>query len=275
MSIHSILVHLADDAGEAARVRVALSLARRWKARVEGVYTTPSLDLPAVSAGRAASAAFRGALAEALRARVEASERRFREACIGSTVSVAWRNEVGDAGESLAARMLYADLGIVGQTPPQNVEQAVLDHPPENLAMRSAAPVMLVPEGATPGDVGRTVLVAWKPRREAGRAVRDALPFLSAAGRVVVLTVDADRDGPAAAGDLIGWLKSHGISAEHRHDRTADAGAGAHILEHAGAVAADLVVMGLYGHSRLREIVFGGASRYVLRHARMPVLLSH
>jgi nucleotide-binding universal stress UspA family protein len=252
MSIHSILVHLADDAGEAARVRVALSLARRWKARVEGVYTTPSLDLPAVSAGRAASAAFRGALAEALKERVEASERRFREACIGSTVSVAWRNEVGDAGESLTARMLYADLGIVGH-----------------------APVMLVPEGATPGDVGRTVLVAWKPRREAGRAVRDALPFLSAAGRVVVLTVDADRDGPAAAGDLLGWLASHGIAAEHRHDRTADAGAGAHILEHAGAVAADLVVMGLYGHSRLREMVFGGASRYVLRHARIPVLLSH
>lgn len=275
MTIASILVHLADDDAEAARVRVALALARRWNATLEGVHTSPTLEIPAAVAGRAASASFLGAFAEAAAERARASEQRFREACAGSTVAVTWRSEVGDAGESLARRMLCADLGIVGQTPPSNLEEALVSYPPDHLAMMVPAPVLLVPGAWPPGDIGGTVLVAWKPRREAGRAVRDALPLLAKAARIVVLTIDADSDGKAQAGDLVAWLARHGVRAEHRHDHAADHAAGERILDQAQAVGADLIVMGMYSHSRLREIVFGGASRHILRHARLPVLLSH
>lgn len=274
MSIVSILVHLADDAAEAARVRASLALASRLGATVEGVFVTPSLDMPLGYVGRAAAGGYLGALADAYADRAASSEKRFKERTAG--VPARWRKESGDAGECLGKRLYYADLAIVGRTPAQNLEEAVVAYPPDHLAMIAVAPVILVPPDFHGAEIGRTVMIAWKPTREASRAVRLAMPILCRAERVVILTIDNAEDPPSANDELAAWLKQHGVpKVEQRHDREEDRVAGERILDNARTVGADLVVMGAFGHSRLSELVFGGATRYMLDRATVPVLMAH
>ncbi len=275
MSIASVLVHLADDPAEAQRVRVALALAKAHGATVEGVFITPSLkDLPLGYVGRAAAGGYIGALADAYADRAKSSEKRFKELSAGAQAS--WRKEEGDPGECLGKRLYYADLAIVGRTPAQNIEEAVVAYPPDHLAMIAVAPVVLVPPEFQATEIGKTAMIAWKPTREASRAVRLAMPILRKADRVVVLTIDNAEDPPSANDDLAAWLRQHGVAkVEQRHDRDEDRVAGERIVDNAASVGADLIVMGAFGHSRLREFVFGGATRYVLDNAKLPVLLAH
>lgn len=275
MAIASILVHLADDPAEAQRVRVALALAKAHGATVEGVFITPSLnDLPLGYVGRAAAGGYMGALADAYADRARSSEQRFKELAAGT--QAVWRKEEGDPGECLGKRLYYADLAVVGRTPAQNFEEAVIAYPPDHLAMIAVAPVILVPPEFQVTEIGKAVMIAWKPTREASRAVRLAMPILRKADRVVVLTIDNAEDPPSANDDLAAWLRQHGVAkVEQRHDRDEDRVAGERIVDNAASVGADLIVMGAFGHSRLREFVFGGATRYVLDNAKLPVLLAH
>lgn len=275
MSFASVLVHLADDPAEAQRVRVALALAKTHDASVEGLFVTPSLkDMPLGFAGRAAAGGYLGALADAYADRATSSEKRFKELTAGTTA--VWRKDSGDPGECLAKRLFYADVAIVGRTPAQNIEEAVVAYPPDHLAMIAVAPVILIPAEYAATEIGKTVLIAWKPTREASRAVRLAMPILRKAGHVVVLTIDNAGDPPDAGDALATWLKQHGVAkVDQRHDREEDRVAGERILDNAATVGADLIVMGAFGHSRLSELVFGGATRYVLDRAAVPVLMAH
>ena len=133
----------------------------------------------------------------------------------------------------------------------------------------AGVPVLALPAGVS-GEVGRTVMVAWNGSCEATRAAPEALPLLRASRRVVLCCVGGEAAAslePAAA-----RLTRHGVAVEpHRVDES-DGDAGAVLLTQAGSQAADLLVMGAYGHTRLREMVFGGATRHVLREATLPVL---
>lgn len=274
MAIASVLVHLADDPAEAQRVRIALALAKAHDASVEGVFITPSLDMPLGYVGRAAAGGYLGALADAYADRAKSSEQRFKELTAGARA--AWRKESGDPGECLGKRLYYADLAVVGRTPAQNLEEAIIAYPPDHLAMIAVAPVVLVPPDFPGAEIGKTVMIAWKPTREASRAVRLAMPILCRAQRVVILTIDNAEDPAGANDELAAWLAQHGVAkVEQRHDRDEDRVAGERILDNAAAVDADLIVMGAFGQSRLREFVFGGATRYVLDNAKLPVLLAH
>jgi nucleotide-binding universal stress UspA family protein len=118
--------------------------------------------------------------------------------------------------------------------------------------------------------------VAWNGSREAARAVADALPLLAAAERVSILMVRPEPDGMGAppGADVTHHLGRHGVKVEPV--RIDDAGdVGALLLARCAAAGADVLVMGAYGHSRLRELVLGGATRTVLHETTLPVLLSH
>jgi nucleotide-binding universal stress UspA family protein len=115
------------------------------------------------------------------------------------------------------------------------------------------------------------VLVAWNGSREAARAAHDALPFLTRGAGLVVLCAVGER---AAAGldDAAAMLARHGVPVRAERVGGPDANAGEILLARAAAHGADLLVMGAYGHGRLRELVFGGANRDALRAAKLPVL---
>ena len=119
------------------------------------------------------------------------------------------------------------------------------------------------------------VLVAWTQTREASRAVADSLPILEKADEVTVVTVHAPKMGGFATSEFLTYLSRHGVRAQGHHEVAPDAHVGDALVEAADMCGADLVVMGACGHSRLREVAFGGATHHVLDHTTVPVLMAH
>jgi nucleotide-binding universal stress UspA family protein len=123
------------------------------------------------------------------------------------------------------------------------------------------------------------VLVAWNARREAVRAVNDALRILQTADRVVVLAVNPtygeSGEGDIPSADICLHLARHGVKAEAETAVAQDIDVTSLLLSHTADIGADMMVMGAYGHSRLREMVLGGVSREMLQTMTVPVLMSH
>lgn len=149
---------------------------------------------------------------------------------------------------------------------------------PEAVALTTGRPVLVLPFiGAKPP--GKVVLLCWNASREAARAAADALPFLKAAQKVIVLVVNpttsAEGHGAEPGADVAAWLARHGVQITVQRDVAPDADVGGVILSRAADQGADLIVMGIYGHSRMREMVLGGASRTLLASMTVPVFMSH
>ena len=117
--------------------------------------------------------------------------------------------------------------------------------------------------------------MAWNANREAARAVHDAMPLLTHAESVVVLSVDPQDERHFAGADIATHLARHGVNVEARRSVAPNIPIGDELLNMASDLGSDLMVMGAYGHSRLREAVFGGVTRHLLRHMTIPVLMSH
>ena len=265
MAYRTILVELADDRGLAPRLQVAQTLAGRFGAALIGLHAMPPPFIPG-SYGEAA--AYLGPdLIEAQRAANQETRERvqavFRNLCGEGAI---WREAEGDRGALLAEAAHTADLVLASRAGAGGSEAPdVLDQ----LVTAAGVPVLALPPGVS-GDLGRSVLVAWNGSREATRAAHDALPLLREAKRVILCAV-----GAAAAqslGAAAAMLQRHGLAVHAQQVDEPDGAAGAVLLAQAAAQAADLVVMGAYGHTRLRELMLGGATRHVLREATLPVL---
>jgi len=122
-------------------------------------------------------------------------------------------------------------------------------------------------------------MLCWNASRESARAAAEALPFLVPADKVVVLVVDAKQSvsghGAEPGADVASWLVRHGVKVTVQRDVAADADVGSVILSRAADHAIDLIVMGVYGPSRLREVILGGVSRALLSRMTVPVLMAH
>jgi nucleotide-binding universal stress UspA family protein len=132
---------------------------------------------------------------------------------------------------------------------------------------------MAIPEAGKFENIGKTILLAWTPKRECARAVRDAMPLLQQADRVVVFRGNAEDDGRDV--EIGAHLARHGVKAEIKHVVAKEVSVGDAVLNTVTDEGCDLVVMGAYGHSRVRELAFGGVTRDVLEHMTVPPLLSH
>jgi nucleotide-binding universal stress UspA family protein len=170
------------------------------------------------------------------------------------------------------------DLIVASQAEPKWAGTAHLDIA-DRLAVGSGRPVLIVPNAGEPRSLFGKVLVAWNGRREAARAAFDALPLLRRAREVKVAWVNPQSEGDVAgdvpAADICTALARHGVKCEATEAVRPHANVGQTLLLQAQDQGADLLVMGCYGHSRLREFVLGGASEHVLRHMTIPVLMSH
>lgn len=162
------------------------------------------------------------------------------------------------------------DLVVLGQYDPSDPAGAGV--PPdfvESVAVDSGRPVLVLPWAGEFRDVGRRVLVAWKPTREAALALSAALPLLQGNAEVQVVGYGCD---PA---ELRPLLLRHGIEASFFNEGPDDSHVGEGLLSLTADFGADLLVMGCYGHARRRELVLGGASRTVLQAMMLPVLMAH
>jgi len=179
---------------------------------------------------------------------------------------------VGDQFSHLARRF---DLAIVGQAEPER--SAVEEVISEATLFESGRPVIMVPYiQKDPLKLDR-VMVCWDGSRAATRAIADAMPLLKKAGQVEIVIVSNEhgkRDEIEGA-DMAQHLARHGLKVEVKRTVLGDINVADVILSHAADAGADFIVMGGYGHSRLREFVLGGVTRSIFRSMTAPVLMSH
>lgn len=279
MGLKQILVQAGVDRGADQRAQIAADLAARIDGEISGVFLSPAA--PATYLGASLEAAPPPSvlrdLAEAhsrtLANNAKSARASLERAAAGKTV--AWREVDGGAPEDLIEAARSADL-LIMPGPPENTRDGVFA-PADTVALGAGGPVIAVPDTSSTVSVGRKVLVAWNGSRESARAVRDALPLLTQADQVAGLIVDhpaAARDGEQV---LETFLRRHGCRSV-QVQRLPEGGRSPTevILQHAAhVVQADLIVMGLYGHSRLREFILGGVSRSMLDDSPIPLLLSH
>jgi nucleotide-binding universal stress UspA family protein len=209
--------------------------------------------------------------------RAEQLEATFRERLRFSQLLGEWRVVSGKLSETVVRQARQTDLVILGQVNP--------NHPPppegrqlvEDVLMTSGRPILVIPYIGRFKTVGSRILVGWNNSREAARAVNDALPLLARAAFVTILEASPRKSATddVASADITRHLSRHGISAETTRTVLAGTSAPDLLLNYAADISADLLVVGGYGHSRLRERVLGGVTRELLRHMTLPVLMSH
>jgi len=288
MAFKEIIVYLDDHRGSQTRLKLALSLARRDKAHLVGLYGLhlPNMSLPHLGTG--VYVEDNAARADLDRERDNAfitatqMEQTFRGEAKFAGLAVDWElcpERAMDVAAHITERVRYADLAVLGQTDPDHLFFDKLAKLPETVMMGSGRPVLIVPYVGDAATVGRNVLVAWSGTREGARAVGDAIPLLQSAEGVTVLSIGPTRaleghDEPMAA-NLTRHLARHGIRAEVSHFVAKDIEIGELILSQAASLGCDLIVMGGYGHSRARELILGGVTRTVLQSMTVPVLMSH
>ena len=259
------MLTLQDEATAAADIGFAKVLADGFDARLLGGYVRPS---PTMGVGYGEAPFADARFVETQQEEAGQAEARLRqtwiEAC-GPGTEDAFLSAEGEAAAGLARG---ADLCLVARD--AGPDRAGID---DDLIVASAGPVLLLPTGDRGPVTFATVAIGWDGSRPAARALKDALPFLRAAGKVLLVTLgDAAGTGLEAARDR---LATHGVAVEVLNE--ADAGgrsSGEALLAIAGQNGADLLVMGAYGHTRLREMLLGGATRHVLRQATIPILFS-
>ncbi len=281
----SILVHLDASPRSAARLAIAHRLAREQGARLTAVYAVLPMLLSTPWATVDGMAAAMPMLEEIDRDQRAAARTIFEAEAAGGDIEWA---EAGVDGlhAALLDRALYADLLVLGQTDPGDTRAGAL--PPDmvpTLIVDSGKPALIVPyagafsgasSGDFPGAAEGVVLLAWKPSRESARAVDAALPWLQTAAEVHIAgPLEPDGEGRRPIAQLEVWLRLRGVTAPVQVHAIGRDGVGDELLSLAADVAANLLVMGCYGHSRAREFVLGGASQTVLRSMTLPVLMAH
>lgn len=270
MSIASIMV--AVDTGESAarRVRVAADLARRFEASLTGVAARKLPNLGPAADIVAAQASYddeRVKLADEL-----ARARDVFQAAAGTDIRAGWRQAEDGAEAFLVRQARGTDVIVVGRDAQRAGHDAMVPDP-GTVLMESGRPVLVVPPGVERLGAAR-IVIAWKDAPEARRAVSAALPFVGRADKVLVAAAGSEARFEGAE-EVSDFLCRHGA---HVTTNLLDAPAGEiadAILRFAKREDADLIVMGGYGHSRLRELLFGGVTRDMLRTSPLCCLMSH
>jgi nucleotide-binding universal stress UspA family protein len=277
-SLKQLLVHIDASPHTAARLAVARNIALAQGAALNALYAvTPSLV--AVPFAPEAGAEIAATLSEIDDEHRAAARRKFDQACTGADLRAAWAEAVDiPVVTAFAQQALYADLLVLGQhDPTEGAWSGVPFDFVETVLATSGKAALVLPYEDALDKVGNNIVIAWKPTREAARAVAAAVPLLQRARKVQVLawpTEDARVGG--ASLDLAGYLRQRGIEAVwHREGGEEPEFLGELLLSRAFDLQADLLVMGCYGHSRAREWVLGGTSRTVLRSMTLPVLMAH
>jgi nucleotide-binding universal stress UspA family protein len=269
--IKCVVVHLADDPRHRQRLEVAVEIARRFDAHLNVVYATEPVHYPAGAIGRAVSLEYLDEQTERANVRAAEIKREVEEVCAAHLSSWEWHLGQGDVDEIVSRYAHLSDLVIVEQVSDDYPTDRISLHMSDQLMIAAGSAMLIVPHVWVSGAIGTRILIAWKNNGETIAAVRGALSFLCEAKEVFILPAkDPEQDTPGE--DLARYLSYHGVSAQVLGSSGTD---GDDILDIAADNDCDLIVMGAYAHSRLREIIFGGATQHVMRQTTIPVLMRH
>ena len=280
MALKNLLVHLDDSKACESRIAVALALAEAHDAHLTGLALAVEASLPSYIGGQLPPEILE-MQRERARELGQAAVARFTKAVKASGRPTDCRMVDSldvDASRVIALHARYSDLAILGQAEPDDSASG-MRRTLEEVVLSCGRPVLIIPYIGAGPNLGKRVVVAWDAGREAARAVNDALPILERAKEVTVLTINP-KSGPNGHGeepgtDLALHLARHGVKVEVQQSRGEEIGVGDALLSRVADRGGDLLVMGAYGHSRLREVVLGGATRSILEQMTIPVLMSH
>ncbi len=277
MAIKDLAVAFNASENSKAAVRLAVQMCRKYEATLTGIYThlpvkfesqvelwiseetRQSLQKADADATTAIGDAFRAAVKE-----------------IGFDGPIEWISPIGQPNDLLAKSARYHDLLLIGQysNPDRNQRRVRA----EELVMNSGKPIIVVPVDYQVRPFTGHAVVAWDGSRPAARALSDAMQILETKERLDVVTVGAVGASAAKSAfgqDIVTYLSRHGIDAKQTNLSANREGVGATILDYCSKTDPDILVMGAYGHARLREELFGGVTRHILENANVPVLMAH
>ncbi|MBU6474457.1 MAG: universal stress protein [Alphaproteobacteria bacterium] len=277
MDPKTILVPFSGSSEDQSVLRYAFSLAEAHDAAVEALHVLPDPERADMSYAYGDVMFYPETAADEMReanaARRRAAEEKFSVIARGIRAQKAlFHAVIGDVGETIAARGRVSDLIVMGKggndAPDMPVDAAIFG---------SGRPVLLLPPESHDGKFGDSVLVAWNGSKEAAQAVAFAMPYMRRK-RVWVLTEREEEAGefPLSLEDLTRYLQQHGIKAEKAPMNIRNGvPLPESILDAARTLRVGMIVMGAWGHSRLREYILGGVTRFMLESADVPLFLMH
>jgi nucleotide-binding universal stress UspA family protein len=275
MTYATVMVSLALDQANEARLEAAGQIAERFDAGIVGIAAAQfSPPLYFLSGERAQNLIDQGEAS--IKRRMSELEVQFREATKNRAKHVEWRSAMDFPARYIVQEARCADIVVSGGQG-RNFSDPFALASPKDLVMQAGRPLFIAPDNVSGLDL-RSVVVAWKDTLEARRAIADSLPMLRKAKEITVAEiVEAGDSRPAAASrvrDVVAWLSRHGVSAsELVPERSGDVIAQLDGI--AADVGADVVVAGAYGHSRFRELILGGMTEHLITQSKRCVLLSH
>ena len=279
MSYKTVLVHVDETSRSNFRVKIAAEIAMLDRAHLIGTAVTGVSRFIYQDGNISANDPNLTIHLNYLRERAEKATANFNQTVseLGlSSYESAIVNDEAGGGIGLQAR--YSDLVVIGQTNRDEPIPSVLPDFPEYIVMNSGRPVLIIPYTGDFTTVAKRPLISWDASRESTRAVTDAIPLLKRAELVQVAIFNSkaqpDAHGEQPGADIALFLARHGVKVEVSvHKTSTDIGNALLSLSH--DLDSDLIVMGGYGHSRLREMIMGGVTRTVLESMTIPVLMSH
>lgn len=283
--MRTILAHLEISPVIDSVLATALLTARRFGSYIEGLHVRPGQPdviaagadgfvaaAPDLVAGFEREAKERADKARALFDAFMEREGIARPVSGAPGLSADWRIETGSGHAVLGAAGRVFDLIVVGRPLPDSVSPSMAAL--EAALFESGRPLMIAPP-KPPASIGANVVIAWNCSTETARTVAFAMPFIQQAERItVVSSLKGNVAGPSAA-ELARNLKRHGLDVEWRDLPADERSAGQAMLDEAGRLGADLVVKGAYTQSRLRQMIFGGATSHFLAAAKLPVIMAN
>lgn len=275
MTYATVMVSLALDRSNDACLEIAGQLAKRLNASVIGIAAGEFSPPPYFTEGEQAQRVIdQGRLV--VKNRIGEAEAQFCAAMQDRATTVEWRCAEDFPTRFIIQQARATDILVVGANSGDAPADPFMQASPSDLLMQAGRPLLVVPDGADWLNL-RSVLIAWKDTPECRRAIADALPILREAKNVIVAEIiedEADRSAALSAGkDVVAWLLRHGVVASHRVP--GECGNAAEQLDGiASEFGAGLIVAGGYGHSRLREWVFGGVTKRLLAPSSRCSLLS-
>lgn len=287
MTIKSILVPLSDARSGKNALKAGVGLAKMFGAHLTALHVEADPRAIAVDyVGEAVSGAMIEEMMKTAQQRSDAdtksSRKLFDAACAAgglklserpssaSTPTASWRKETGYEDGWLQTYGRFADLIVVGRAIDDKDLTAKLSL--ETALIETGRPILLAPP-TLPNKIGVNIAIAWKATAEAARSIEAAKAFFPTAKKVTILTAK-ETDSDQRPDELVAYLAWHGIKATVSKLRASD-NIGASLLSAAGKAGADMLVMGAYGHSRMREMIFGGVTKHVIAKSSLPVLMTH
>ncbi len=272
MAMKHLLVHVDASERSVARLDFAVALAKRFQAKLTGLFAQKESFGPSIVARRAS---------ENLLKSMADTQARFEEATKAAGVQGEWwQVEHGEHTNVVTQTVIcarYADLAILGQHDPD--ASVVPEDVVEQVLLNSGRPVLVFPHIGRYGAPGGKTLIAWNGSREAARAVNDAIPLMQGAEEVTVLAVHAGELPPNAGKvpqvDIVAHLAAHGIEAKLERLPLSEIAFADAVLNRAYETDSNLLVMGGYGQYGFPHLLRGSNTRHVLRTLTLPALLSH